>query len=215
MIYVLGSQLQTLDLADRAATQRLLGDIRIDFTSMLGENCLLCLLHAHAGSEEWAAFPSVSNVKPGLIADLIAEHHDLTQQLTSVSERSTALLRLEDPDTRIEVGAELNRRVNDFFATYLLHMNREETALVPALQRHFTNERILAVGTAVQRHSPRERWVTYLERMLPALNAPELTALFSGAKRGAPSETVRLLTRIAAALVEPSRWKIVPRRLQN
>ena len=215
MIYSLGGQLQTLDFADRGATERLLAEIRIDFASSLGANCVLCLLHAHAGSEEWGAFPQVSKVEPGLIAGLLAEHHDITTRLTRISERSTELLALDDPGARVEAGARLNREVNDFFAAYLLHMNHEETELVPAMQKHFTDEQIFAMQAAIEHHVPQERLVAYLEWLLPSLNATELTAVITGAKEDAPPELVRIVTTIGETKVDPARWKVVSARLAS
>lgn len=213
MIYSLGSQLQTLDFADRAATERLLSEIQIDFASAMGGNCVLCLLHAHAGSEEWGAFPDVAKVEPNLVNRLLHQHHEFTVQLTRIASHGTALLALEDPDARVEAGAGFNREVNDFFAAYLVHMNLEENELVPAMQQHFTDEQIYAMQTNIERHMPQDRLLAYLAWTLPSLNASELTAVIAGARAEAPPQLVQAVLALCEAKVDPTRWKAVSSRL--
>ncbi len=213
MIYALGTQLQTLDFADPGATEQLLAEIRVDFASSLGSNCVLCLLHAHAGSEEWGAFPQVAVHEPRLVEELIAEHESLTRRLHSISAHAGDILTLPSAEARLAAGIDFNREVNGFFAAYLAHMNREESSLVPAMQEHFTNEEIQSMRISVEQHMPRDRLWAYLTWMLPSLNASELTALFLGARRAAPPEIVELLTEIARTRVDPARWQTVSARL--
>jgi hypothetical protein len=215
MIYSLGGQLQTIDFADRAATETLLAQVKVDFGSALGSNCVLCLLHHHAGSEEWGLFGEASRFEPALITTALTEHHELEKRLMAISASSADLLAVDEPGPRLVRGVALTREVNDFMARYLTHMNWEETTLVPAMQKHFTNEQMFGMRAAIEKHMPRERFAAYLRWMLPSLNVAELTEMFAGAKQSAPPEMAQILTGIAESMVDPSRWKAVTDALRS
>lgn len=212
MIYELGRELQTTDFTDRAATEALLARMEVDFNAATSANCVLCLLHAHAGDEETGPFPAIRPFDPSTVDALIEEHHAVVRRLAVVARRSAELALLSGPEERIEKGRELNQAVNEFFAYYLTHMNKEETVLVPMMREKFTDQQVQQLRTAVMRGMPRERYVAFLRWMLPALDSNELTEILVGMKRSAPPELLQLVTGIAATTVDAGRWERVRTR---
>jgi Hemerythrin HHE cation binding domain len=212
MIYDLGGRLQTTDFSDADATDAVLSQLHREFTPAITGNCILCLLHQHAGHEEVAAFPHLARFEPALVDRMVRQHAQIVQQLGRLGALSEELRSTPDPVLRIERGAALVRGANEFFADYLAHINEEERTVVPAIDRHFSTEQIVAMRRQVEESMPVERLTEFLGWMLPALNANELTGIFAELKRGAPAEVLGFMTGLAAAHVPGDRRSVVCQR---
>jgi hypothetical protein len=213
MIYALSSRLQTTDFADPAATDAILDDLRHEFVGGVPAGCVLCLLHTHARHEDDQAFPATGAFASRLVAELIRDHREFDERLRAVETHGTALRALSDPAGRVAAGKALTLEMNEFFARYLAHMNREEAELVPLMNRHMTDEQIVALIGAVEAAMPPERFHAYLRWMYPALNVEELTEIFAGMRAEAPPEMLREFVAIAEAAVPPERWRTVRARV--
>jgi len=213
MIYTLGGRLQSVDFTDRAASAAVLSDLQHEFTNAVSSTCVLCLLHAHAGSEESSIFPSMESIDPNMIRALLDDHQEIRRRLVTLTAMAEELGGTEAPARRLEWGARINREANEFFAFYLAHMNKEEVTIVPAMKEHFTNDQLRAMQGAVMGAMPPERLATYLRWMLPSLTLGELTGMLSGVKNGSPPQFLQFVNGIGTANVDPARWALVRARV--
>jgi Hemerythrin HHE cation binding domain len=213
MIYDLGGRLQRVDFADPTASRAVLADLQHDFGTAVSATCVLCLLHSHAGHEERGPFPQMQSFDPTLIRMLIDDHQEISRRLVGISKLADELATMGAEETRTAMGARINREVNEFFAYYLAHMNKEEVTIVPAMQQHFTDDQMRAMQGAIMGSMPPERLASYLRWMLPSLTLSELTGILGGVKAGAPPQFFQFVTGVGEAHVDPTRWAAVRARV--
>jgi len=213
MIYNLGGRLQSVDFADKAASAAVLADLEHEFRNAVSATCVLCLLHAHAGSEEAGIFPAMEPIDANMIQMLLEEHQEIRRRLVTLSTMAEELGATELPQRRLEWGIRINREANEFFAFYLAHMNKEEVTIVPAMKEHFTDDQMRAMQAAIIGAMPPERLAGYLRWMLPSLSLGELTGLLTGVKNGAPPALLQMVNGIGSANVDPARWAAVRERV--
>ncbi|MGA8711016.1 MAG: hypothetical protein ACLP8Y_04420 [Thermoplasmata archaeon] len=213
MIYDLGGRLQRADFADPAASAAILADLEHEFSAAVSSACVLCLLHNHGGDEESVPFPAMLPFDGGMIRTLIEEHQEINRRLVAITTKARELAGIYAADARLEVGRRINQEVNEFFAYYLVHMNKEEVSLVPAMREHFTDDQLRAMRSTIMRAMPRERFAAYLRWMLPSLTLNELTGMLTGIKQGAPPEMIEFVASVGAANVDPARWAEVRERV--
>jgi hemerythrin HHE cation binding domain-containing protein len=213
MIYQLGARLQSTDFADPVAAAEIVRQVRHEFATASSTNCILCLLHEHAGTEERAAFPELVRFDPALIAQLIHQHSEIQRRLEGISRTADELLACASPDARREAGRLLNRQANQLFAFYLDHMNGEELTLVPLMKERLSDSEILRMRQAVEDAMSPERFREYMHWMLPALDLHELTGMFRGVKAGASPEEFEQFARLGEAEIDPARWQSLRARV--
>jgi hypothetical protein len=213
MIYSLGGRLQSTDFSDRTASALVLADLEHEFANALSATCVLCLLHVHAGHEETAIFPSMQSIDPGLVRSLIDDHAEISRRLIEISAGAKELATVDAPTQRIEQGARINRQVNELFAFYLAHLNREEATLVPAMKEHFTDEQMRGMQARIIGSLPPERLAGFLRWLLPSLSTGELAQFLTGIKRGPAPQALEFIQGIGKANVDPGRWVEVRARV--
>ncbi len=213
MLYGLSTRLQTNDFADIESTQKLVTDLEISFESARSAGCILCAFAHHANSEESVIFPGTSVAARALVTDLIQDHHELTRRELEIGESARGLLRLSTPNERIAAGVRVNQLANELFGAYIVHMNREETELVPVMREHFTDQEQLKMQGEVIARFPPDRLMALLGWMLPALNVTELSELLAGVKGMAPPPLLKAVSELCETRVEPARWAAVKLRV--
>jgi len=213
MIYNLSGRLQTHDFANLATTKALATDLEYDFAVAQSAGCILCIFSHHATDEEGAIFNHTEKVATALTASLIAEHHELTRRELELTRSAHRILEMVSPEERVGAGARLNQEANELFATYLAHMNREETELVPLMQQHFSDPEMVAMQGRIIGGMPPERVMAILNYMLPSMNVEELSDFVGSVRRTAPAPVAKAVTDLAAVKVDPSRWSEVTTRI--
>ncbi len=213
MMYDLSSRLQTNDFGDPEATRRLATDLEYDFAVARTAGCMVCVFHHHAEDEETFVFPAVKASNDRLIHSLVDEHHGLTRQELAITAAAREIPAMPDAAQRIAAGIRLNQAMNELLATYLAHMNREETELVPHMRAHFTDAQMAAMRGGIMGGMPPDRLAAIMGWMLPSLNATELTELLRSVRQTAPPPLVAAAMNLCEARVEPSRWALVKSRL--
>ena len=208
MIYELGKELQTTDFTDERATEVMVSRLKQDL-AFASSACTICLLHEHAGLEDQYVFPDVRSFEPEMIDTLLGEHREAVRKIAGLWKIADELKTLKNREERIEMGEKLNRTANDLFAFYLTHLNREESTLVPAMWKHFTDEQIIAMRTNVIRSLTPERAAQWNSWLFPSLNINELTGMFMELKKGAPAPVFQNLTRMAEKALGEDRWAAV------
>lgn len=104
---------------------------------------LIAFFEAHAHKEDHLLFPMIAKSAPELVADFEAQHvkdHELGQDL----ENAITQCRTADSDSgKILSSRHLQRALNAFTAFNLTHMNAEETLVLDALHKQYTDEALL------------------------------------------------------------------------
>ncbi len=213
MLYGLSVRLQTNDFADIEATRKLAVDLENNFEAAQSAGCILCAFAHHAHAEESVIFPPSARTANALITDLIKDHHELTRRELEIGQSARALLRLRTPEERVAAGVRVNQLANDLIGVYVVHMNREEAELVPAMREHFTDQEQLAMQGTIIAQFPPDRLMALLGWMLPALNVTELSELLAGVRQMAPPPLMNAVTELCDARVDPSRWTAVKLRV--
>ena len=205
MIYELGKALQTTDFADEHATEVIVSKLKQDLAST-SSACVICLLHEHAGLEDQYVFPDVRAFEPKMIDTLLQEHREVVRMIAGVWKIADEVKTLRNREERIEMGDKLNRTANDLFAFYLRHLNGEESTLVPALWKHFTDEQIIAMRTNVIESLTAQRAAQWNSWLFPSLNINELTGMFMKLKKAVPAPVFENLARMAENGLGEDRW---------
>ncbi len=211
MIYELGKELQTTDFTDEHATEVMVSKLKQELASA-SSFCIICLLHEHAESEEQYLFPDFRKFEPKMVDTLLEEHREVVRRIASVWKVSDEVKRLRNPEERIEAGDKLNRAANDLFAFYLTHLCGEESTLIPAMWKHFTDEQLVAIRTNVIRNIPPQQFARWNSWMFPSLNMNELTGMFMELKQGAPAPFLQNMSRMAEEALGAERWATVKAR---
>ena len=211
MIYELGKELQTTDFTDEKATAAMVSRLKQDL-SLASSTCVLCLLHEHAGNEDKYVFPDVRQYEPNLVDTLLQEHREVVRRIASVWKLADEVKTHSNREERIEMGARLNRSSNDLFAFYLTHLNGEESTIVPAMWKHFTDEQIIGMNTAITKNLSPERMAQWMGWMLPSLNINELVGMLAGLKKGTPAPAFENMARLAEKVLGEDRWQAVKSR---
>jgi hypothetical protein len=211
MIYELGKELQTTDFTEDQATAALVSRLKQDL-SFASSTCVLCLLHEHAGNEDQYVFPDVRQYEPKLVDTLLQEHREVVRRIGGVWKLADEVKTLRNREERMEMGANLNRSTNDLFAFYLTHLNGEESTIVPAMWKHYTDEQIAAMQANIMRNMSPDRTVQWANWMLPSLNINELTGLLIEMKKGMPAPAFEKYAGLAERVLGEDRWKAVKAR---
>jgi hypothetical protein len=213
MIYELSARVQTQDFEDLESSRTLVRDLEHNFSAATSAGCLLCLLHHHAGDEERHVFASTATLDGPLTEGFIAEHHGLTRRLGGITGHAHDLLTLGSPTERALAGERLTLELNEFFATYLAHLNREDATLIPFMRAHFTDEQQRRMRGAIMAGIPPDRMAEILRWMLPALNPSELTKFLAGVKATAPPPMFEAIRQLGDRYVPADRWEAVRERV--
>jgi hemerythrin superfamily protein len=208
MIYELGKQLQTTDFSDEQETQAIVSRLKEDLAAA-SSACTICLLHEHAGLEDQYVFQDVRTFEPKMIETLLQEHTEVVRRISGVWKISDELKAVRNREERIEMGDKLNRTANDLFAYYLTHLNNEESTLIPAMWKHFTDEQIIGMRMKIIRSLSPERSVQWNSWLFPSLNINELSGMFTELKKTVPPPAFENMTRMAEKALGEDRWTAV------
>lgn len=203
LIYDLGRAVQAADMSNPKVQADLLSRLDHDLT----------MLHEHGELEDHHLLPPLHEVDPDSARVFVDDHAEIGRRLAAVRESISAVRAGLGPPDLLARGAKLNRAVNALMATYLAHMNREEETVMPALWRHFSDEKLLEFHGNLMRSIPPDRYGEWLEWMLPSLNEPELVGMLQGAKATAPQAFVQKILSIGERTIDLDRWTVVKARV--
>jgi hypothetical protein len=208
MLYQLGSQLQATDFTNEESSNRLVTRLKLDLGSAISD-CILCLMTTHARHEESDIFAHMSRHDPDVVALVMKEHRDVAVAILGVSKTCDEVVEATGRDRRIEVGDRLVQEVNDVLALYLVHMNNEESLLVPVMWERFTDEQLRSMRLAFYDHIPLPLFEKWMRWTLPAMNQEELVVLFSGLRKPPDSPRYDDWVRLAHETLDLDRWLVL------
>jgi hypothetical protein len=156
---------------------------------------LLGLLAEHALHEDTNIMPLVSGADPHLWGALSRDH----AQLEAIQHELVLLLgelRRRPPAERAPLGPDIVSLVNGLVAEHLLHMEREQHEANAVLWSRYPDQVLALARARIFESVPPERYLEWMQIVLPALNAPERRALLAALEAILPAAS---FVRLAAA----------------
>lgn len=204
LLYDLGLKIQTNDFSDKIAALELLPRIPHDLE--------ICTRHAE--DEEHFVFPDMHDLETELIATLEKEHQEIEALGSVVVGIMGEVDAQEDPDELIRAGIRLNQAFNEYAAFFLKHLNYEEETILPASQKHFSDEQLRAMRAAImESHSP-EQNIDITGWILRSTNNSELAHTLMGMKAsGMPPEILEGIMSFTKDTVGPERYEAIMQKV--
>ena len=184
--------------------EKVLSEVQASFEFLAG------VIVEHTHHETTFVHPLIAALTSESVSKLDSEHEEHAAELVSLG-RELAALSATTADV-VRLGNDFYHRFCKWTGEFLIHMNEEETVIMPALQAAHSDEELIAVSVQLRAAIEPERMGMYLSKMIPAINGAECTAMFQGMKMGAPPEVFegtlqlaeRVLTRPAFARLSGS-----------
>lgn len=173
-------------------------------------------LRIHIEAEETFIHPLLSKRVPGGARELEEDHRVHLQRFEDLVKHLEELRALPVDFERLgEVGLEYYRALNRFISGYLVHINKEEEEIQPALWRLATEDELTGVlggYLSGMRDITPEEAGHLLKMMVPAYDPEELSIVFERAE-AAPPEAKRMLYALTESMLSAEELASVKRRL--
>jgi iron-sulfur cluster repair protein YtfE (RIC family) len=148
---------------------------------------LLLRLDRHGAHEEQFIHPLFANFATDLCEALEAEHEAHDAALAALSAALRRAADTPDADAQRLAGLDAYRAYQRFLAEYLLHLDREECAAMPLIQRYASAEDALAAQLALQRSLAPDEALDSIASMLGALPDDDARQLTDKVRQIAPT----------------------------
>lgn len=175
-----------LDFSDRESAQSLVKRLRFS----------LQLMNEHAEHEDQFVEPLLQACAPHLARRVAATHKVLESQ-------EEELLQLCDiAPGNAAAGYKLYLALSRYAATQFGHMAEEETEIIAALWKDYTDDEIVRAENALVASIEPPKAATYFTWMVPGMNEPEREVFLGALRKGAPAEAVAFVEELARAARE-------------
>lgn len=171
------------DLADAAVRNRIATELQP----------LIDHLRDHARNEEVYIHPLFEALGTAA-TEIEKEHHELDQTLSVLEEIAKT------------PSSSLYTAYNRFLATYLAHLDAEETTQAELLWPNYRDEALLAVFQRFKRERAPDLARADLEFMLPALSVTELSNMFRVMQAAAPAAVFQESCALAEKFLDEITW---------
>ncbi|MCB1432736.1 MAG: hypothetical protein KDK75_09800 [Alphaproteobacteria bacterium] len=178
------------DFANDVTTPRLLAELRQ----------LIVLGRSHLEGENREIHVALEARAPGASSHA-AEDHGHHEQSFAELESLIRAVEVAVSSRRDVAGRALYRRYALFAAADIEHMNEEETELLQALHKAFTDEELHAIEGRIVSAIPPAKMMAYARLMMPAINHPERVNLLRKMQQAMPDPAFKGLL---ADAVKPS-----------
>jgi Hemerythrin HHE cation binding domain len=212
MIYDTGSLFQTTDFGDNDASDKAFARLDRDLRTA-PSSCVLCFLSNHANDENNHIFSIMKSHVPELVTTLLREHEEIEKEMEGISNFSKDLRNIAIRQERIARGVVLNKKLNEFFAYYIAHMNREEETILPATQTYLTDEQQASIRAKITMSLPPDRAPVLLGWIAKSLNINEAETLLKALKGTLPPPAFDNILQVAQNALGPERWEQLRVRL--
>lgn len=167
---------------------------------------LLDLCELHYDDENRCVHPAIERVHVGATQGIAEEH---VEHFVALDELRALARVIEDCPAigRSAALARLYRALALYAAEDFEHMHFEDTEFNAILWRHYSDAELHRIHDELVAAIPPEKMFMALRWMIPALNAPERTAVLTGARQGMPAEAFRAAIRLAAQVLPASEYK--------
>jgi hypothetical protein len=206
MIYDTGSLLQTTDFADKDATGKACARLEKELRTA-SKSCVLCFLSNHADDENNYIFSVMNSHVPEIVSTLLKEHEEIEREMDSISQLSGDIQNTTDKQYRIAKGIDLNRRLNELFAYYITHMNKEEVTILPATQKYLTDVQLSSIRSKITMSLPPDRAPMLIGWIVKSLNINESLDLMKGMKSTMPAPAYENILRLVQSSLDSVEWQ--------
>jgi len=155
----------------------------------------------HAEVEDSRIHPLARAVAPDVVAAIETEHVSLEAELSALGDELSAI---EAGDGSWEPAHRLYLRFNRFLAGYLLHIDREERELVPAMSA--LDGSVLDAVAHEDYEGPVAGLVAAVGAMLPLFNADDRRQIVEDIRAVRSDEEFALVAEAGAAALGPAGW---------
>jgi len=162
---------------------------------------LLASMEHHAHMEDHDVHPLAREVAPETVDAVTAEHHVLDRELAELETELGALSEVPHGDVWSR-GQAFYLRFNRYVASYLLHIDREERELMPALAT-IDAERLDALARA-DYEGPVEMLVGAMGNMMPLFNADDRRQILRDIEASRTAEEYAQIAAAARASIGPT-----------
>ena len=168
----------------------------------------------HIKNEETYVHPFLRERVPGAAQDLEDDHRDTERMLDELVNHFEGIMgKSIEFDKLGELCLEFYRALNRFITHYLVHINKEEEYIQPALWFVCTGDELwTAMGRILASLSPQEA-MQELSLIIPADNVDGLAELYLVAKDAIPPEGYKAACDLAQRLLNPPVWDSLKSRI--
>jgi len=105
--------------------------------------------------------------------------------------------------------------VNDLFAYYITHMNKEEATILPATQKYLSDEQLGSITSKITMSLPPERAPVLIGWITKSLNINEQVSLLKAMKGEMPPPVFQNILGIAQKSLQADQWQQLKTRLES
>jgi len=146
------------------------------------------VFEAHAHSEDKYLLPMIQKHDAAIVLDF-EKDHDMDHQFSeTLADLIGAWYKAATKSDRQKIGLSIFYAFNEFVAFNLYHMNREESTLLLAIWKHYTDEELHEVTGQIVANIPHDILMTESLWMMRSLNDPEIAGWLTEIRMGAPTE---------------------------
>ncbi len=170
----------------------------------------------HVKNEETYVHPFLIERVPGAAKDLKDDHKNVERMFDELVSHFDGILSKSMEFKKLgELCLEFYRALNRFISFYLVHINKEEEYIQPALWTVCTGDELwTTMGRILAGLSPQEA-MRDLNMMIPADNIDGLSELFLVAKDFIPPEGFKAACDLAQRLLNPAAWASLKSRIDS
>jgi hypothetical protein len=161
----------------------------------------------HIKNEETYVHPFLREMVPGAAQDLEDDHRDTERMLDELVNNFDVIMgKPIEFDKLFELCLEFYRALNRFIAHYLVHINKEEEYIQPALWFVCTGDELRTAMSKILASLSPEEAMQELSIIVPADNVDGLAELYLVAKESIPPEGFKAACDLAQRLLSPADW---------
>lgn len=158
------AKLARADFSNPEHTQKLL----VDF------NEFETLLEQHAAHEDNAFHPLLAEKEPTLFNHMLSDHQALENKLTHLKKSLETICQGELNETQChELGYALYLDFTVYLSEYFIHLYQEEKEVMPALQKHYSDDALRAITFNTYHQMTPEQITGMCQLLFPYVNRYE------------------------------------------
>lgn len=171
-------------------------------------------LRRHGHVEDTFQLPLVVG-KSSDLPKRISHDHEIVEERIAALEASLARLdAIASAAERAEAGEAFYFQVNSFIASYLLHMELEETEVAPLFFQHCSDQELREMlASIVANNSPSDSMLM-LRYTIPSIDRAERASFLGMIKQTAPPQAFENVMKLVETLLSEEDWQSLCQALE-
>jgi len=171
-------------------------------------------IREHIKNEETYVHPFLRERVPSAAQDLEGDHRDTERMLDELMNHFDNLMgKPIEFDKLFELCLEFYRALNRFICHYLVHINKEEEYIQPALWFVCTGDELWTAMSRILASLRPQQAMQELSIIIPADNVDGLAELYLVAKDSIPPQGYKAACELAQHLLSPPIWNNLKSRI--